>query len=200
VCWLVPAATAGDETHASVVYIVGISPDQDRLARQSPHAGMDRDQPLEHLFDDAVGIVDELLHQKGLQRTHGWSTIGRACFILDNLIAAGNAVPMIVVMPNGSLPPPKDMPARPAAGEAPSAEFRAAMEKMQNRFTDELMKEIVPTFEKTYRVKTGSENRALAGLSMGGGQTLRVLIMHPAEFACLGIWSTGIFGANAEQW
>ena len=44
-----------------------------------------------------------------------WSTVGRAGFILDNLIAAGRAVPMIVVMPNGSLPPPKDMPARPPA-------------------------------------------------------------------------------------
>jgi enterochelin esterase family protein len=74
------------------------------------------------------------------------------------------------------------------------------MEKMQNRFTDELLKEVVPAVEKTYRVKTGSENRALAGLSMGGGQALRVLVTHPEEFACLGIWSAGIFGGNAEQW
>jgi hypothetical protein len=63
-CWLVPAATACDETHSSVSYLVGISPDQDRLARQSSQAGMDRDQPLEHLFDDAVRIVDELLHRE----------------------------------------------------------------------------------------------------------------------------------------
>jgi enterochelin esterase family protein len=148
---------------------------------------------------DAKYPVFYLLHGGG-DEDSGWSTIGRAGFILDNLIAASKAVPMIVVMPNGSLPPPKDMPARPAPGEAPSAEFRAAMEKMQNRFTDELLKEVVPTVEKVYRVKTGSENRALAGLSMGGGQTLRVLITHPEEFACLGIWSAGIFGGNAEQW
>ena len=84
-----------------------------------------------------------LLHGGG-DEDSGWSTIGRAGFILDNLIAAKKAAPMIVVMPNGSLPPPKNMPARPAPGEAPSPEFRAAMEAMQNRFTDELMKEIVP--------------------------------------------------------
>jgi enterochelin esterase family protein len=140
-----------------------------------------------------------LLHGAG-DEDSGWSTIGRAGFILDNLIAAKKAVPMIVVMPNGSLPPPKQMPARPAAGEAPSPEFRAAMEAMQNRFTDELLKEVVPFVEKTYRVKTDPSNRALAGLSMGGGQTLRVLTTHPDRFAYVGIWSAGLFGGNAEQW
>jgi hypothetical protein len=59
-----------------------------------------------------------LLHGGG-DEDAGWSTIGRAGFILDNLIATKKAVPMIVVMPNGSLPPPKDLPARPAPGEAP---------------------------------------------------------------------------------
>ena len=140
-----------------------------------------------------------LLHGSG-DDDSGWTTIGRAGFILDNLIAAGKALPMIVVMPNGSLPPPKDMPARPAAGETPSAEFRAAMEKIQNRFTNELLNDVVPAVEKTYRVKTGRENRALAGLSMGGGQTLRVLVTHPEAFAYLGIWSAGIFARNSEQW
>jgi enterochelin esterase-like enzyme len=148
---------------------------------------------------DAKYPVFYLLHGGG-DEDSGWATIGRAGFILDNLIAAKKAVPMIVAMPNGSLPPPKDMPPRPAPGEAPSAEFRAAMEKMQIRFTNELLKEVIPAVEKTYRVKTGRENRALAGLSMGGGQTLRVLVTHPDEFAYVGIWSAGIFGGNAGQW
>jgi enterochelin esterase-like enzyme len=148
---------------------------------------------------DARYPVFYLLHGGG-DEDSGWSTIGRAGFILDNLIAAGKAVPMIVAMPNGSLPPAKDMPARPAAGEAPSAEFRAAMEKMQGRFTDELLKDVVPAIEKTFRVKTGADNRALAGLSMGGGQTLRVLVSHADQFAYVGIWSAGIFGGNAAQW
>jgi len=140
-----------------------------------------------------------LLHGGG-DEDAGWSTIGRAGFILDNLIAAGKAVPMIVVMPNGSLPRPEHMPARPAEGETPSPEFRAAMEALQQRFTDELLKEVVPTVEKTYRVKTGPQNRALAGLSMGGGQTLRVLTTKPDEFAYVGIWSAGIFGGKPEEW
>ena len=148
---------------------------------------------------DAKYPVFYSLHGGG-DEDSGWSTIGRAGFILDNLIAANKAVPMIVVMPNGSLPWPQDMPARPAPGEAHSAEFRAAMEKMQKRFTDELLKEVVPAVEKTYRVKAGRQNRALAGLSMDGGQTRHVLVTHPEEFAHLGIWSAGIFGGNSERW
>ena len=66
-----------------------------------------------------------LLHGGG-DEDSGWSTIGRAGFILDNLIAAKKAVPMIVVMPNGSLPMPANMP-RFTPGTTPSPEFRAAM-------------------------------------------------------------------------
>jgi enterochelin esterase-like enzyme len=74
------------------------------------------------------------------------------------------------------------------------------MEALQNRFTDELLKDVVPVVEKTYRVKAGPANRALAGLSMGGGQTLRVLTTHPGQFAYVGIWSAGLFGGNAAEW
>ncbi len=139
-----------------------------------------------------------LLHGSG-DEDSGWSTIGRAGFIIDNLIAAGKAVPMIVVMPNGSLPRPGNLP-RPTPDAPPSPEVMAAREAAQNRFTDELLKEIVPTVEKTLRVKSGPENRALAGLSMGGGQTLRVLTTNPDRFAYVGIWSAGLFGGNAEEW
>jgi enterochelin esterase family protein len=140
-----------------------------------------------------------LLHGGG-DEDSGWSTIGRAGFILDNLIAAKKAVPMLVVMPNGSLPMPANLPARPAPGSPPSPEFRAAMEAAQGRFTDELLKEVIPVVEKTYRVKTGAENRALAGLSMGGGQTLRVLTTHPDRFAYVAIWSAGLSGGSAADW
>ncbi len=140
-----------------------------------------------------------LLHGAG-DEDSGWSTIGRAGFILDNLIAAKQAVPMIVVMPNGSLPRPANFPARRAPGEALSPEARAAMEAFQNRFTDELLKEIVPVVEKTYRVKAGPENRAIAGLSMGGGQTLRVATTNPDKFAYVAVWSAGLFGGNADAW
>ncbi len=140
-----------------------------------------------------------LLHGGG-DDDSGWSTIGRAGFIVDNLIATKKAVPMLVVMPNGSLPPAKDMPPRPARGQTPSPEFAKAMEAVMMRFTSELVKDVIPVVEKTYRVKTGSENRALAGLSMGGGQTLGLLITKPDHFGYVGIWSAGLFGGNADAW
>lgn len=135
-----------------------------------------------------------LLHGGG-DEDSGWSTIGRAGFILDNLIAAKKAVPMIVVMPNGSLPRPTGM----SAGRFPRRNV-AALEALYNRFTDELLKEIVPVVESTYRVKTGRKNRGLAGLSMGGGQTLRVLTSHPDQFAYVAIWSGGPFEGYADEW
>jgi enterochelin esterase-like enzyme len=136
-----------------------------------------------------------LLHGSG-DEDSGWSTIGRAGFILDNLLADSKAVPMIVVMPNGSIPRPANMP-RFEPGTTPTPEMRAAMEAAQARFTDELLKDVVPYVEKHYRVKNGQENRALAGLSMGGGQTLRVATTHPDEFAYVGVWSAGAGGRNA---
>jgi enterochelin esterase family protein len=139
-----------------------------------------------------------LLHGGG-DDDQGWSTIGRAGFILDNLIAAGKAAPMLVVMPNGSLPRPENFP-RANPGTPPSPEVIAAREAAQNRFTDELLKEVIPHVERTYRVKTGPDHRALAGLSMGGGQTLRVLTTHPDQFAYVAIWSAGLFGASSEAW
>jgi enterochelin esterase-like enzyme len=135
-----------------------------------------------------------LLHGGG-DDDFGWSTIGRAGFILDNLIAANKAVPMIVVMPNGSMPRPANMP-RVDPGTPPSPEATAAFRAAQNRFTDELLKDVVPYVEKHYRVKTGQENRALAGLSMGGGQTFQVVSSHPDEFAYVGVWSGAVGGGR----
>jgi enterochelin esterase family protein len=139
-----------------------------------------------------------LLHGGG-DEDSGWSTIGRAGCILDNLLAAGKAQPMLVVMPNGSLPRPAER--TPDGPEEPSPEERSARRAaMQNRFTNELVADVVPFVEKNYRVRPGPESRALAGLSMGGGQTLRVLTTHPDKFAYVGIWSAGLFGASADEW
>jgi enterochelin esterase family protein len=127
-----------------------------------------------------------LLHGGG-DEDSGWSTIGRAGFILDNLLAENKAKPMMVVMPNGSMP-------RTASPATPAATASSA----QDRFTNELLKDVVPFVEKNYRVLANRENRALAGLSMGGGQTLRVLTTHPDQFAYVGIWSAG-GGQNAAD-
>jgi enterochelin esterase-like enzyme len=124
-----------------------------------------------------------LLHGGG-DEDSGWSTIGRAGFILDNLIAAKKARPMIVVMPNGSLPRP---PATPGAPPNP-----AATATLQDRFVSELLKDVVPFVEKNYRVLAGRDNRAIAGLSMGGGQTTRVITTNPDQFAYVAVWSAGV--------
>jgi enterochelin esterase family protein len=137
-----------------------------------------------------------LLHGGG-DEDSGWNTIGRAGFILDNLLAQKKAKPMIVVMPNGSLPRPADFP-RLTPGAPPPADFAKRMAALQGRFTKELLTDIIPQVEKRFRVQTGAENRALAGLSMGGGQTLAAVTTHPDQFAYVGVWSAGI-GRNADD-
>ena len=122
-----------------------------------------------------------LLHGGG-DEDSGWSTVGRAGFIMDNLLAAKKARPMLVVMPNGSMPRPADAP---APGAAPAA-------NAQERFADELLKNVIPYVEKNYRALPGPANRAIAGLSMGGGQTLRVAPANLDKFAWIGVWSSGV--------
>lgn len=150
---------------------------------------------------DAGGFqypVFYLLHGSG-DDDAGWSTIGRAGFILDNLIAAGTARPMLVVMLNGSLPFDTTIPQFDEAGQ-PSKAYRDARNTAQSKFPEELLNDVVPLIEKTYRVSGGPANRALAGLSMGGGQTLRVLTLHPDQFAYIGIWSAGLFRQDPAEW
>ncbi|MGE3309506.1 MAG: alpha/beta hydrolase-fold protein [Limisphaerales bacterium] len=105
-----------------------------------------------------------------------WSSVGRAGFILDNLIAAGKAKPMVVVMPHGHTGP-----------------FRFG-----GGFTDEFEREfladIQPQMEKRYRIAAGRAQRAIAGLSMGGAQTLNIGIPNLDKFAYIGVYSSGIFG------
>jgi enterochelin esterase family protein len=121
-----------------------------------------------------------LLHGGG-DEDSGWSTIGRAGFIVDNLLGEKKAKPMIVVMPNGSMPR--------RAGAAPGPGGNAAA---QDLFTEELLQNVIPYVEKNYRVVANRENRAIAGLSMGGGQTLRVAPANLDKFAYIGVWSAGV--------
>ncbi len=129
-----------------------------------------------------------LLHGGG-DDDSGWNSIGRAGFILDNLIAAGKAKPMIMVMPNGSMPA-SAFPAGTAQNDR--------MNKMADLFSAELTKEVMPYVEKTYRVLPGRENRAVAGLSMGGLQTLDVALSNPDLFNYVGVWSSGFFGPTID--
>jgi enterochelin esterase family protein len=105
-----------------------------------------------------------------------WSSVGRAGFILDNLIAAGKAKPMVVVMPHGHTGP-----------------FRFGT-PFSNEFEKEFTTDIMPQMEKRYRVQADRQHRAIAGLSMGGAQTLNIGIPHLSQFGYLGVYSSGIFG------
>lgn len=116
-----------------------------------------------------------------------WSTVGRAGFIMDNLIAAGKAEPMMVVMPAGHTGPFR-------FGDG-GASFRSSMTEFQEDFLNDIM----PYVEKHYRVLPGKKHRAIAGLSMGGAQTLNIAIPNLDKFAYIGVFSSGIFGINNED-
>jgi enterochelin esterase family protein len=142
---------------------------------------------------DARYPVLYLLHGGG-DEDSGWSTIGRAGFILDNLIAAGKAQPTLIVMPNGSLPP-----VEPPAGETSDAQRASRRRASQDRFTRELMSDVIPLVESQFRVRADAASRAIAGLSMGGGQTLRVMTTHPDAFTYYAIWSAGLFRPASDD-
>ena len=134
-----------------------------------------------------------LIHGGG-DEDSGWSTIGRAGFILDNLLAVAKIKPMIVVMPNGSITlpgAPNPGGERPTTPEAIAARI-ARMSKTQDLFVSDLLTGIIPCVEQTYRVLGTRENRAIAGLSMGGAETLRAAPSNLDKFAWVGVFSMGL--------
>ena len=119
-----------------------------------------------------------LLHGIGGDENE-WSRGGAPDTILDNLYADKKAVPMIVVMPNGRAS--KDLSARdPIPKQSPAF---AAFEK-------DLLKDLIPFIEKKYPVKADRESRAIAGLSMGGGQSLNFGLANLDTFAWVGGFSS----------
>ena len=157
-----------------------------------------------------------LLHGGGGDED-AWTTMGRANIILDNMIAAGKAKPMIVVMPNGNAtqtvsqgyaygptPPvraavaPAPPPVQAAQGGlgmgAPGAGAPPAPRPPQvyeGSYPHSLVAEIIPFIETHYRVLPGKDNRAIAGLSMGGGHTVQATNNNPDAFGWIGVWSAG---------
>ena len=142
--------------------------------------------PVLYLFHGAGG--DE----------EAWTTLGRAAQILDNLIATGKAKPMIVVMPNGN------MNAQAAAGEWSKGMYKPSFtqhvsDPVPTKSMEESFPDIQKYVESHYNVLKNRQNRAVAGLSMGGGHTYAVSKQYPGSFDYIGLFSAAIlYGINAN--
>ena len=112
----------------------------------------------------------------------GWMEQGRTAQIMDNLIASGKAVPMIVVSSNSNV-------------HSRNGGFGGgySWQGMQ-AFRSELLENVVPFVEKNYRTRRDRKSRAMCGLSMGGGQSFYIGLRDPEVFANVGVFSTGMFG------
>jgi enterochelin esterase-like enzyme len=121
-----------------------------------------------------------ILHGGGEDES-GWSKQGKTDLILDNLIASKKVAPMLVVMPDANM----NVPGFDESG--------------LKKFEQELSTMIIPMVEKNYRIKTDANNRALAGLSMGGIHTLYTGIKHSDLFSYLGVFSSGWIVPNQNE-
>ncbi len=132
-----------------------------------------------HYSNDETYPVLYLLHGIGGDETE-WIRFTRPNAIFDNLIADGKARPMVVVFPNG----------RALANDRAEGEIYSR-EKMEGfaRFDGDLIEFLIPAIEAKYSVSSDRKDRALAGLSMGGGQTLNIGLTHLDSFAWLGAFS-----------
>ncbi len=168
-------------------YFSGTTKDWRRIFVYTP-PGYDADR-------DTRYPVLYLQHGGGEDET-GWPKQGCVAFIMDNLIAERKARPMLVVMERGyarrpgDAPPSFRPPARPAADEqAPRP--RPDFSRMFSAFEDVMVKDLIPMIDATYRTIPNRENRAMAGLSMGGMQTFQITLKHLDLFAYIGGFSGG---------
>lgn len=120
------------------------------------------------------------LQHGGGEDERGWSTQGRMQFIMDNAIAAGRACPMLVVMDSGQV-----LTRRPG----PGVPDLAAMEENARLFGRVVIDDLIPMIDRTYRTLADRDHRAMAGLSMGGMETLTVGLPNRDRFSYLGVFS-----------
>jgi enterochelin esterase-like enzyme len=131
-----------------------------------------------------------LLHGAG-DSDEAWTSVGRAGIILDNLIASKKAKPMIVVMPAGHTTGPNPGVGAPFAATTPQP-------GTPDDFTRDFTTDLMPYVERHYRVQGDRANRAIAGLSMGGSQTLNIAIPQLGKFAYIGVFSSGLLGGGGR--
>ncbi|MBR6414941.1 MAG: esterase [Bacteroidales bacterium] len=136
--------------------------------------------PAEYETSGKTYPVLYLQHGMG-EDERGWHQQGKLANILDNQIASGKCVPMIVVMDYGN------------CGYGFGAKKGESMEEFGASFYPILLDEIIPYIEKTFRVRTDRRSRAMAGLSWGGHQTFDVALAHLDKFSGIGTFSGAIF-------
>ena len=133
-------------------------------------------------YETSQGKYPYFILQHGMAENEtGWHMQGKMANILDNNIAAGKAVPMVVVMDNGDC----DYSFGAVPGESQDA-FGASFQQV-------VLEELIPFVEKNFRVYTDKANRGIAGLSWGGKQSFDIGLTHPETFSCVGAFSGAIF-------
>ena len=128
----------------------------------------------------------------GFDNDSAWNSIGRVNFIMDNLINQGKAKPMIVAMPSESVDVPGAAPAQ-TRGTTPGGRGNTpeSLNQQYDTFGDDLLHSVIPFVEGRYRVLASQPSRAIAGLSMGGGETLRIAPQNIDTFSHIGVFSMG---------
>lgn len=178
----IDGSTAGEDLrdvpHGSVSEVIYSSP---LFANRRMHVYL----PPGYETNDVAYPVFYLLHGAG-DSDDAWSTVGRAGVILDNLIADGRATPMIVVMTDGHTPPIEGQDGIFGSGPPGTGAFER-----------DFLEGALPYIESHYRVVADREHRAIAGLSMGGFQTLNISLTRPELFSAVGVYSSGIFSQDA---
>jgi enterochelin esterase-like enzyme/lysophospholipase L1-like esterase len=127
-----------------------------------------------------------LQHGMGEDET-GWSKQGRMQHIMDNLIASGEAVPMIVVMESGDIKAPFG-----------GGDNRQGMSTYGNSFYKVMLNDLIPYIDSNFRTLTDRDHRAMAGLSWGGHQTFDVVLNNMDKFSYIGTFSGAIFGLDVN--
>ena len=115
----------------------------------------------------------------------GWTMQGKMNFIMDNLLAEEIAAEMLVVMDNGY-------------AASPDAENRARPGGSENKFEEVVVHELIAEIDANFRTLSSRENRAIAGLSMGAGQAMRIGLGHPDLFSAIGVFSGGVRNFDKE--
>lgn len=160
--------------HGAVAEVTYYSTSLERFRRMHIYT------PPGYQSDAATYPVFYLLHG-AYDCDDAWTTVGRAGFILDNLIASGDAEPMVVVMPAGHTGP-----------------FRSGGSFDVDPFIADFRQDIVPYVQANYRLHTDAAHTAIAGLSMGGYQTLDIAFLDLPKYGYIGVYSAGIFGIDEQ--